>query len=64
VDFKYLQKGNADCLELACCHDIVPNSTADIEAGVWGDYRQCDSPYDAIVDALKQIKKEHSVKSI
>lgn len=61
VDFNYLHKSNADCLELSCCHEKVSNSSADIEAGIWGDYRQCDSPYEAIVDALKQIKKEHSV---
>ncbi|XP_055851214.1 sphingomyelin phosphodiesterase-like [Episyrphus balteatus] len=50
----------AECDEALCCqlHKNVSENT-EKAAGYWGDYRQCDIPWHAIADALKQIKKNH-----
>jgi sphingomyelin phosphodiesterase len=65
VDFKYLKGASADCGEPACCREIDESNENDTEslAGHWGDYRSCDTPWHSIVDALQQIRKQHSVNT-
>lgn len=54
----------AACEETNCCRydqPIPPGSDPSVAAGRWGDYRYCDSPYEAVVDAFTQIRRQHSV---
>lgn len=60
VDFQYMHKGKADCPEPSCCR-IQNTLNSALDAGYWGDYRNCDSPVYAIEDALRHIKEKHSV---
>lgn len=62
VDWKYVEGAFSDCEEYACCREIdhAENDTESL-AGVWGDYRSCDTPWRAVVDAVRQIKTQHSV---
>lgn len=62
-DPKYTKAAFADCDEPACCRetDDINEEDAGSLAGLWGDYRSCDTPWRAIVDALHQITKQHSV---
>ncbi|GLH11753.1 Uncharacterized protein GBIM_16515 [Gryllus bimaculatus] len=59
-DPRYTIGGNANCGEPTCCRQDQgsPASPSDA-AGYWGDYRSCDMPWHAVVDALEQIEKEH-----
>ena len=63
VDYKYVKKAFADCEEPLCCHEIDSENEEDpkSQAGTWGDYRSCDTPLFAVVDAFQQIKKQHPV---
>lgn len=63
VDFKYTKGAFADCDEWACCRETDDVNEIDPEsyAGLWGDYRSCDSPWLAINDSFNQISKQHSV---
>lgn len=63
VDYKYVKKAFADCEEPLCCHEIDSENEEDpkAQAGNWGDYRSCDTPWSAVVDAFQQIKKQHPV---
>ncbi|KAI1300259.1 Sphingomyelin phosphodiesterase [Halotydeus destructor] len=71
VDTQYEHGSNANCDEPVCCRSSSSSSssgssslshfaadTADI-AGLWGDYRKCDSPLRTVVSALDQIVKSH-----
>lgn len=60
-DPKYLVGGLSDCEETICCREIIPENSTEEAAGLWGDYNYCGSPWASIVDALDQIKKDHSV---
>lgn len=66
VDFKYTKGAFADCDELACCRetDDVNENDPESNAGYWGDYRSCDSPWRAINDTFQEIKRQHSVSFI
>lgn len=66
VDFKYKQGAFADCDEPACCRekDDVNEEDPGSFAGPWGDYRSCDTPWSAIVEAFHQITRQHSVTFI
>ncbi|KAF2894532.1 hypothetical protein ILUMI_11660 [Ignelater luminosus] len=48
------------CDTYLCCESMSgkPENPED-GAGYWGDYHSCDTPWHAIVDGLKQIKKQH-----
>lgn len=63
VDYKYVKKAFADCEEPLCCHEIDSENEEDpkAQAGNWGDYRSCDTPWSAVVDAFQQIKRQHPV---
>lgn len=62
-DPKYKTGAFADCDEHACCREIDDINESDPESTAkrWGDYRSCDTPWCAIVDAFRQITKQHSV---
>lgn len=48
------------CGEGACCRlNQGPPSKAENAAGKWGDYRDCDSPWEAVVDIIKNIKSQY-----
>ncbi|XP_035778474.1 sphingomyelin phosphodiesterase 1-like [Anopheles albimanus] len=61
-DPEYVVGVNADCKAEACCRvlpDLPPaNGTAD-GAGYWGDYRDCDTPWHAVVDMMEHIRTQH-----
>jgi hypothetical protein len=62
VDPNYVPGGNAVCDDLNCCRfdqGLPANSSA--EAGYWGDYRDCDTPYHAFEDMVRQAASQ-SVK--
>lgn len=61
LDFKYLVGSFTDCDELACCRETDESNETESSAGYWGDYRNCDTPLHAVVDAFQQIRKQHSV---
>lgn len=65
IDLKYATKAFADCDEFACCRETDDENEIDPEsfAGHWGDYRSCDSPWIAINDAFRQIRKQHTVSA-
>lgn len=51
---------NANCQDPTCCRakgGIAPNP--DDRAGFWGDYRYCDSPWNAVEDAIRRVKAAH-----
>lgn len=62
-DPKYTTAAFADCDEPACCRetDDINEEDPGSLAGPWGDYRSCDTPWSAIVNAFHQITKQHSV---
>lgn len=62
-DPKYTKAAFADCDEPACCRetDDINEEDPGSLAGAWGDYRSCDTPWSAIVNAFHQITKQHSV---
>lgn len=60
-DPEYVVGINADCGAGACCRFIpdlgAANSTT--SAGFWGDYRDCDTPWHAVVNVMEQIRSQH-----
>ncbi|CAL7948927.1 unnamed protein product [Xylocopa violacea] len=55
----YEPNGNSNCGEPVCCR-VGQNKTGVTSlAGYWGDYKSCDTPWHAIVDAFKHIKDTH-----
>ena len=63
-DPRYLEGSNADCDEPLCCRldSGVPKSN-DKRAGIFGDYRKCDTPKRTIVEMLSHIAYVHPVSS-
>lgn len=54
----------AACDETNCCRydqPIPEGADASVGAGRWGDYRFCDSPLEAVIDAFTQIRRNHKV---
>ncbi|XP_058443157.1 sphingomyelin phosphodiesterase-like [Malaya genurostris] len=51
---------NAVCGEPCCCREAqgIPENPAD-GAGEWGDYRDCDSPWKAVEDAVREAGRKH-----
>lgn len=60
-DPKYLIGHNAVCNRPACCRNDqgIPENPAD-RAGRWGDYRDCDSPWDGVEDVIDHIAEHHA----
>ncbi|RWS17697.1 sphingomyelin phosphodiesterase-like protein 2, partial [Dinothrombium tinctorium] len=60
VDLNYAPGTDSDCGEPLCCR-LSNGFTKDVnrKAGVWGDYRKCDSPLITVIEALKHIKENH-----
>ncbi|XP_017480065.1 PREDICTED: sphingomyelin phosphodiesterase-like [Rhagoletis zephyria] len=50
----------AECVEPMCCQQGAGSTESDKAAGYWGDYRDCDAPWQTIDDAFNHIKKTHS----
>lgn len=65
VDLKYVVGAFTDCDEFACCRETdETNETESIgAAGYWGDYRNCDTPWRAIIDVFDQIRRQHPVSA-
>ena len=55
-----MENSHAHCVEPVCCRAKtgVPENP-DHRAGFWGDYRDCDSPWIAVVDAFEHIRDQH-----
>ncbi|EDS37466.1 sphingomyelin phosphodiesterase [Culex quinquefasciatus] len=51
---------NAVCGEPCCCREEqgIPENPAE-GAGEWGDYRDCDSPWKAVEDAVQEAGRRH-----
>lgn len=66
-DPSYMTGSWAACDEYNCCrYDQPLPAAADASegAGRWGDYRDCDSPLDAVVDAFTQIQRQNPVRKL
>lgn len=64
-DPSYQVGSYAACEETNCCRydqEIPAGSDPSVAAGRWGDYRYCDSPLEAVVDAFTQIRRQHQVR--
>jgi hypothetical protein len=60
VDPYYTSGMNADCGEPLCCRPSDGIATSpEKAAGVWGDYRNCDTPVATLRHALKHISETH-----
>lgn len=52
----------ADCKEPMCCRSDQGKPKDDMKgAGVWGDYNNCDIPWNVINNTLHTIHDEHKV---
>ena len=61
VDPYYTAGANADCGEPLCCRNSDGLATSpEKTAGVWGDYRNCDTPIATLRHALKHISDTHA----
>lgn len=61
-DPHYREGANAVCGELACCRVKQGNATLpENAAGRWGDYRDCDPPWEAVMNMFETIKENHKV---
>lgn len=64
-DPSYMVGSWASCDEPVCCRYDQPipptEDPAVAGAGRWGDYRDCDSPLDAVVDVFTDISRRHAV---
>ncbi|KXJ72005.1 sphingomyelin phosphodiesterase-like [Aedes albopictus] len=51
---------NAVCGEPCCCREAqgIPENPEE-GAGEWGDYRDCDSPWKAVEDAVREAGRRH-----
>lgn len=61
-DPNYMVGANADCSDPVCCRakgGIASDPAG--RAGAWGDFRYCDSPWAAVEDAIRQVKRQHPV---
>lgn len=64
-DPSYREGANAVCGEPTCCRLKQGNATRlENAAGRWGDYRDCDSPWEAVIDMFETIKANHKVINI
>ncbi|KXJ72006.1 hypothetical protein RP20_CCG019143 [Aedes albopictus] len=56
----YLVGHNAVCNRPACCRSDqgIPDNVLE-RAGKWGDYRDCDSPWDAVDDVIDHVATNH-----
>uniref|UniRef100_A0A336LTD4 Sphingomyelin phosphodiesterase n=1 Tax=Culicoides sonorensis TaxID=179676 RepID=A0A336LTD4_CULSO len=60
-DPDYVVSGNANCKEPTCCryNQGAPANEMDA-AGRWGDYRNCDMPYEMIQNAFRTMWQLHN----
>jgi hypothetical protein len=58
----YMPNGNAECGAVMCCRrDQGKPDRPEAAAGYWGDYRDCDIPWQTVQNTLQQIKENHKV---
>ncbi|XP_049533199.1 sphingomyelin phosphodiesterase-like [Anopheles darlingi] len=59
-DPNYRTGYNADCGAPACCRESqgIPENPA-AGAGPWGDYRACDTPWNAVEDIIDRAAEDH-----
>uniref|UniRef100_A0A182ITL9 Sphingomyelin phosphodiesterase n=1 Tax=Anopheles atroparvus TaxID=41427 RepID=A0A182ITL9_ANOAO len=59
-DPNYRTGYNADCGAPACCRESqgIPEDPA-AGAGHWGDYRACDTPWNAVEDLIDRVVQDH-----
>ncbi|XP_053954606.1 sphingomyelin phosphodiesterase-like [Anastrepha ludens] len=50
----------AECVEPQCCQRGAGSTDTEKAAGYWGDYRDCDAPWNMIDDAFNHIKNTHT----
>lgn len=65
VDPYYEPGSDANCGEPLCCRStngVAKNK--DRAAGIWGDYRNCDTPVQTLRHVLKHINEIHSDVSV
>ena len=55
----YEPNSNAKCGEPVCCRKGRNETNKNSLAGFWGDYEPCDTPWNAVVDALTHINDTH-----
>jgi hypothetical protein len=48
---------------MCCRNDQGTPATPDAAAGFWGDYRDCDTPWNVFEDTLKQINDSNTVNN-
>lgn len=59
-DPMYMPQGNTECGATMCCRsDQGKPNRPEAAAGYWGDYRDCDIPWQTVQDTLQQIKRSH-----
>uniref|UniRef100_A0A182Q737 Sphingomyelin phosphodiesterase n=1 Tax=Anopheles farauti TaxID=69004 RepID=A0A182Q737_9DIPT len=60
-DPNYRTGYNAECGAPACCRESqgIPDDPA-AAAGHWGDYRACDTPWNAVEDLIDRVVEDHS----
>lgn len=60
----YMPNGNAECGATMCCRsDQGKPDRPEAAAGYWGDYRDCDIPWQTVQNTLQQIKQSHKVNT-
>ncbi|XP_058058895.1 sphingomyelin phosphodiesterase-like [Anopheles bellator] len=59
-DPNYRAGYNADCGAPACCRESqgIPEDP-EAAAGFWGDYRACDTPWNAVEDIIDRVAEDH-----
>lgn len=57
IDPYFTAGANADCGEPLCCREGRANPGK--AAGIWGDYRSCDTPVGSLKSALEHISATH-----
>lgn len=57
--------GLADCENPLCCYADLGLANNSLQAaGRWGDYRLCDTSFEAVQNAFDQINKQHVNKNL
>lgn len=59
-DPEYTPGGNALCDEPMCCRADQGTAKPGEGAGRWGDYRDCDLPWDTVAKSIQNIARSHS----
>lgn len=60
-DSNYRMDYNANCNQPVCCRSNlgIPDNIED-RAGRWGDYRDCDTPWDTVEEVINHMAENHA----